>query len=186
MSLLQWGENSQSLEHYQNSQWLERLQTNGAYCFATSEAHDSLTEHPFAESSLVLGRQRAEQDCQVSRISGPYGPFSFGHSHLQHGKDIIAADPQGRTLWVTVKGFPEKSKNIQARHWFAGALLDLARYKDESEDALLAMGLPQGFSTYEALLRRTQSVRRFLRYMVYWVKSDGTVVLEDAREAVAR
>ena len=103
----------------------------------------------------------------------------------QQGKDIIAADAHGRTVWVTVKGFPEMSKNTQARHWFAGALLDLARYKDESEDALLAMGLPQGFSTYEGLLRRTQSVRRFLRYVVYWVRPDGTVVLEDAGEASA-
>jgi hypothetical protein len=42
----------------------------------------------------------------------------------QPGKDIVATDCSGRTVWVTVKGFPDKSRNVQARHWFAGALLD--------------------------------------------------------------
>ncbi len=104
----------------------------------------------------------------------------------QQGKDIIAADAHGRTVWVTVKGFPEKSKNVQARHWFAGALLDLARYRDENPNALLAMGLPQGFTTYETLVGRTKSVRNFLGYAVYWVKLDGTVICDDAIETVAR
>ena len=104
----------------------------------------------------------------------------------QQVKDIIAADPHGRTVWITVKGFPEKSKSIQARHWFAGALLDLARYKDENANALLAMGLPQGFTTYETLVRRIQSVRNFLGCAVYWVKPDGTVIRDDASGTVAR
>jgi hypothetical protein len=97
----------------------------------------------------------------------------------QQGKDIIAADCDGRTIWVTVKGFPDKSKNIQARHWFAGALLDLARYRDENADAFLAMGLPSGFTTYESLIRRTEQTRKFLGYSVYWVQPDGTVTRDD-------
>ena len=104
----------------------------------------------------------------------------------QQGKDIIASDAHGRTVWVTVKGFPEKSKNTQARHWFAGALLDLARYKDENEDALLAMGLPKGFTTYETLVRRTSSVRKYLGYAIYWVNANGTVLRDDTNETVAR
>jgi hypothetical protein len=97
----------------------------------------------------------------------------------QQGKDIVAADCDGRTIWVTVKGFPDKSRNIQARHWFAGALLDLARYRDENTDALLAMGLPSGFTTYESLIRRTEATRKFLGYSVYWVQPDGSVTRED-------
>ena len=98
----------------------------------------------------------------------------------QQGKDIVALAGDGRAVWVTVKGFPEKSKNTQARHWFAGALLDLARYRDEDPGASLAMGLPRGFKTYEGLIKRTGAVRQFLGYAVYWVKSDGTVTRDDS------
>ena len=96
----------------------------------------------------------------------------------QHGKDIVARTADGRTLWVTVKGFPEKSKNPQARHWFDGALGDLTRYRDEDSNVLLAMGLPRGLSTYEGLLKRTQTVRKSLAYAVYWVSADGAVTVE--------
>ena len=98
----------------------------------------------------------------------------------QQGKDIVARADDGRAVWVTVKGFPEKSKNIQARHWFAGALLDLARYRGEDPGVSLAMGLPRGFTTYEGLVKRTGAVRQFLGYSVYWVQSDGTVIRDDS------
>jgi len=97
----------------------------------------------------------------------------------EQGKDIVARSPKDRLLWVTVKGFPEKSKNTQARHWFAGALHDLARYRNEDKSALLAMGLPHGFKTYEALIKRDDAVRRFLGYRVYWVGADGAVRVEE-------
>jgi hypothetical protein len=97
----------------------------------------------------------------------------------QHGKDIVARSPEGRLLWVTVKGFPERSKNPQARHWFQGALHDLTLYHNEDSNAVLAMGLPRGFTTYEGLLKRDVLVRRFLGYRVYWVGRDGTVTVEE-------
>ena len=96
----------------------------------------------------------------------------------EQGKDIVARNPLGELLWVTVKGFPERSKNVQARHWFAGAHHDLARYRNEDGNALLAMGLPHGFKTYEGLIKRDDAVRRFLGYRVYWVRADGTVSVE--------
>jgi hypothetical protein len=43
------------------------------------------------------------------------------------------------------------------------------------------MGLPRGFTTYEALLKRNDAVRKFLDYGVYWVEADGSVVEEAAR-----
>ena len=100
----------------------------------------------------------------------------------EQGKDIVARSPEGRLLWVTVKGFPEKSKNTQARHWFAGAHHDLARYRNEDREALLAMGLPHGFKTYEGLIKRDEAVRRFLGYRVYWVEAEGTVSVETPPE----
>jgi hypothetical protein len=99
------------------------------------------------------------------------------------GKDIVARDVEGRTIWITVKGFPEKSKNVQARHWFAGALLDLALYADQDKGVLLAIGLPSGFRTFESLVKRTDRVRQFLEYRVYWVRSDGSVAIDQASVA---
>lgn len=104
----------------------------------------------------------------------------------QQGKDIIARAPKGDVLWVTVKGFPEKSSNVQARHWFAGALLDLALYRDQDANALLAMGLPAGFSTYEGLVARTKAIRGFLHYGVFWVNADGAVRWDEPKELAAR
>jgi len=42
----------------------------------------------------------------------------------ESGKDIVATK-SGRELWVSVKGWPERSVNTQARHWFSSALFDL-------------------------------------------------------------
>lgn len=95
------------------------------------------------------------------------------------GKDVVARDAQGAIPWVTVKGFPDKSKNTQARHWFAGALMDLARYKDEDHTASLAMALPHGFTTYENLLDRTKRTRSFFSYHVFWVHEDGSATQDE-------
>lgn len=40
--------------------------------------------------------------------------------------DIAAHRDTGPSLWVTVKGYPMMGAYVQARHWFAGALLDIA------------------------------------------------------------
>ena len=96
----------------------------------------------------------------------------------EQGKDIVALDEDGKFLWVSVKGFPENSANTQARHWFAGALLDLALYRAQSADARLALGFPAGFKTYESLVRRTSATLVFLGCHVFWVSESGRVVRE--------
>jgi hypothetical protein len=101
----------------------------------------------------------------------------------EQGKDIVAIDMDGTTLWISVKGFPENSPNTQARHWFAGALLDLALYRAESEKPRLALGFPAGFSTYENLVKRTKATLAFLGCHVFWVSENGEVTRESARRA---
>ena len=59
------------------------------------------------------------------------------------GKDI-EAERGSRELWVTVKGWPEKSANTQARHWFAAALFDLVLYRTDNPSVELAIGIPGG------------------------------------------
>lgn len=92
------------------------------------------------------------------------------------GKDIVAAKA-GDTLWVSVKGWPEKSVNVQARHWFSGALFDLVLYRTESADAKLALGLPGGFSTYRNLLPRVSWLQEKLPFDVYFVGESGEVTV---------
>lgn len=97
------------------------------------------------------------------------------------GKDIEAIDADGSVLWVTVKGFPAKSQNTQARHWYAGVLLDLALYRNENGAAKLAIGLPRGFSTYENLVRRTIDTLKFLACDIFWADANGDVTRESAK-----
>jgi hypothetical protein len=98
----------------------------------------------------------------------------------EQGKDIVAIDKDGAALWISVKGFPESSPNIQARHWFSGALLDLALYRGESDKPRLALGFPAGFTTYENLVKRTKATLGFLGCHVFWVSQNGAVTRESS------
>ena len=90
------------------------------------------------------------------------------------GKDIVAVK-DGKELWVSVKGWPEKSINTQARHWFSGALFDLVLYRDLDPTVLLAIGIPGRFSTYTNLIERVRWLRSNLPFEIFLVSEDGSV-----------
>ncbi len=90
------------------------------------------------------------------------------------GKDIVATK-NGKELWVSVKGWPKKSQNVQARHWFSGAIFDLVLYKDLGPNVLLAIGIPGGFSTYQNLIGRVLWLRKNLPFEVITVSEEGKV-----------
>ena len=96
----------------------------------------------------------------------------------QAGKDIEAETKEGSNLWVTVKGYPEKSRNTQARHWFSQALLDLILYREEDPIAKLGVGLPDGFTTYRNLSNRIGWFRQSVPFSFYWVSKEGSVRVE--------
>jgi hypothetical protein len=91
------------------------------------------------------------------------------------GKDIVAVAPDGRELWVSVKGYREKSPNMQARHSFAEALLDLVLYRGENPQVDLAVALPDGFRTYLGLAPRVNWLRCKMPFRIYWVAESGKV-----------
>ncbi|VVB54284.1 Uncharacterised protein [uncultured archaeon] len=91
------------------------------------------------------------------------------------GIDVMAVAPDGQELWVSAKGFPEKSRCPQARHWFAGALFDLVFYRSQRADVRLALALPAGFPTYHGLLARVGWLKASLPFTVFWVADDGSV-----------
>ena len=91
------------------------------------------------------------------------------------GKDIEAVAPDGKRLWVSVKGWPEKSQNTQARHWFAGALMDIILYREESKDVELALAFPDGFPTYLNLARRINWFKDTANVKLFFVSENGVV-----------
>ena len=100
------------------------------------------------------------------------------------GKDIIALDSEGKELWVTVKGFPEKkaekstNPSTQARHWFSHAIFDTVLYRDENPGIKIAVGLPAGFQTYKSLADRIRWYKDTVPFTFFWVSEDGSVKVE--------
>jgi hypothetical protein len=93
----------------------------------------------------------------------------------EHGIDVIARSSSRRDLLVTVKGWPEEGADAQARHWFAGALLDLALSRSDYPDAQLGVAFPDGFATYKALAHRTAWLAEAVPFSIFWVAENGEV-----------
>lgn len=96
----------------------------------------------------------------------------------QAGVDI-RAERDDQELWVTVKGYPEQKSRThpatQARHWFSGAIFDLVLYRSERSDVMVAMGMPDGFVTYQNLAARVGWLKKELPFRVLWVTKEGGV-----------
>lgn len=95
------------------------------------------------------------------------------------GKDIMTIGPDGRELWVSVKGYPtpKPSANTQSRHWFSHAIFDMVLYRGQNKDASLAIGLPAGFKSYAALAQKVDWFLKDMPVTVYWVNKDGMVTV---------
>jgi hypothetical protein len=90
------------------------------------------------------------------------------------GVDIIAKRDVSE-LWVSVKGYPEKSAPVQAGHWFAGAIFDLIRYRGRRPDLDLAIALPDEFTRYLNLAPQVMWLRQAMPFRIFWIRQDGTV-----------
>jgi hypothetical protein len=97
------------------------------------------------------------------------------------GVDVIA-EKDGREVWVTVKGYPKGTAKTnpsrQCRHWFAHAMWDVARYRQERPDIAIGVGLPDGFTAYLNLAKKAEWLRITAPLTFYWVGEDGTVRVE--------
>lgn len=96
------------------------------------------------------------------------------------GKDI-EAERSEKSLWITVKGFPEGTKktqpSTQAGHWFSGAIFDLIKYRGESSTAELAIALPD-FPRYRKLAEKISWFQSATKFSYFWVQENGEVVVE--------
>ncbi|MDQ3688662.1 MAG: XisH family protein [Chloroflexota bacterium] len=102
--------------------------------------------------------------------------------------DDIAAIKDGRRLVVEVKGYPSvgyrdprragevkrTNPTLQAKHWFADALLKLVRIRGKRPDVSAAMAFPDS-PRYRSLVEETGDPLRQLGIGLYFVVPDGRV-----------
>lgn len=98
------------------------------------------------------------------------------------GKDIEARR-DGSDLWVTVKGLPLAHPNAQARLWFADAIFDVVRYRQENSAVLIAIALPVSH-LYQRWMERTAWFQRAAPFDYLWVSEDGAVRYDPGRPSI--
>ena len=98
------------------------------------------------------------------------------------GKDIEAVR-SGSTLWVTVKGLPLAHPSAQARLWFADAIFDVVRYRQEDAAALIAVALPES-PLYQRWQERAAWLQRATPFDYLWVNEDGTVRYDPGQPSI--
>ncbi len=161
--------------------WVERTPATIAPLTITEKKPVALTETPSGRTWCWEG---SIQDAITRYLvaSGSVVGRTANTASKEHGKDIIASGMagtanDGKLLWVTVKGYPEKRPDQQSRHWFAEIVYDLVRYRTEHETVVLAAGLPD-HRIYRMLSHRVAWLKRELPFRFYWVREDGNVIVE--------
>jgi hypothetical protein len=98
----------------------------------------------------------------------------------QRGIDIVA-EKDGKTLWVSVKGYPRGTAKtnplVQAGHWFKQAIFDMIEYRERDQHALLAVALPD-YPRYHALAQKITWLKPVANFSYFWVKENGEVSVE--------
>ena len=116
-----------------------------------------------------------------------YQIIKFNEDKRQRGLDIVA-EKDGVEVIVEVKGYPSdkyvrgKKKgqkkptnpNLQAKHWFSEALLQVLLAKSENTNAVICMGFPK-FSIYEKLISQLEHIIRNLGIICYLVDENGKI-----------
>ena len=114
----------------------------------------------------------------------------------QRGVDLVAV-LDDRVLAVEVKGYPSTTyargpkagqpkptqPTLQARHWYAGALLSALMLRSKRPSVEIALGFPD-FPRYRSLLEKTEWALRNLNIGIYLVQSDRSVEIAVSHHAI--
>ena len=138
-------------------------------------------------------RQRTDSGKATSRARWPTISRGKGRpssradtAHQQPGPDLDARKV-GRPLLVEVKGYPSETYQVplragerrrtnprlQARHWFADALLSVVVLADKADGLETAIGPPL-FDPDEDMVKRCERTRRGLGIGIDFVLPDGS------------
>lgn len=116
-------------------------------------------------------------------------------STRERGPDAILRAPNGRTLWISAKGWPVKSEYAQARHWFDSASMEMVRWRDPSNRAKvcrslglqpepevdLVMALPFGFTIYHELARTSEWLQTAVPFRIIWANTGAVLSTPSGR-----
>jgi len=105
----------------------------------------------------------------------------------QRGVDLDC-ERDGQRLMIEVKGYPSTgyrdprragerkrtNPTLQARHWFAGALLTALRLRHRHPEAAVGLAFPD-FPRYQTLLEETGAFLQKAGIVVYIVCEDGYI-----------
>ena len=114
--------------------------------------------------------------------------IEFSDTALRERRPDVKAAKPGRLLLIEVKGYPSTAyrdpnragevkrtnPTLQAKHWFADALLKTLRMRSSHPDAELAICLPSA-PRYDSLLSETEPSLRRLGIGVFVVDEEGAV-----------
>jgi hypothetical protein len=102
-----------------------------------------------------------------------------GTAASRHRGVHVAAERDGETLWVTVKGYPKGATAShaasQSRYWFAHAMFDVVRHRTDRADVAIGVALPDGFKAYLDLASKVAWLKETAPFRFFWVAEDGTV-----------
>ncbi len=170
---------------------LTRRQATCARCNRFKVVNSTGSTHPAAETSLSVKSSPVPsggpaqpwywegnvQSAVVSHlVSRGYRVMSVADTASRSsGKDVEAHSPEGSRLWISVKGYPDRSQHTQARHWFSQAMFDMILYREESAENMLAVALPAGFATYQNLASRVSWFQNTCKFTFFWINEDGSV-----------
>jgi hypothetical protein len=113
----------------------------------------------------------------------------------EQGVDIVAND--GRRTWaIEVKGYPSHryadprredqikptNPSVQARHWYAAAVLKAILTRDEHPEYQIAIAFPD-MPTYRSLHRRTRRSLNDLTMVTFFIAPDGDVTAHEPSDS---
>lgn len=134
---------------------------------------------PEATAQALLVTHLAAQGWQIQRVADT--------AAREQGIDVLSTRGD-RTLAVEVKGYPGKryadprraverkptAPSVQARHWYAQAVLKAMLTRNDHPSYEIAIALPDA-PTYRALYRRTLGSLQQLDITILFIANDGHV-----------
>ena len=147
------------------------------------------TATPLAETGEADHSEAAVQARLVAHLAGDGWHIRrvADTASREQGIDVIASKG-ARTLAIEVKGFPSRAyadprkvdqvkptnPSVQARHWYAAAMLQAMLMRQQHPTYEIAVAFPD-VPTYRTLHQRTRSSLTDLRVAAYFVAADGRV-----------
>lgn len=151
--------------------------TDAGATSARLAAEATLPAHPITRRPWFWEGNVQAQVVTYLRLHGYTILRAADTASRETGRDIEALDSKG-PLWVTVKGYPvgtlRTRPSTQAGHWFKQAVFDVLAWRGESQDARLAIALPD-YPRYRKLAQKIAWLQPIAGFSYFWVLEEGVI-----------